>query len=69
MAVELVKAGSKIVDNLTDHTLITCAHGDANYEFRYSDGESDRLEQWLPRAQAAVNSSHPRHPDSLSVPW
>ena len=74
MAVELLKethGKTSIADNLPHHEKIKCAHCDQTYQFRYSNGESHRLKEWLPRAQAAVNKSHTDEHSaaSLLVSW
>ena len=72
--VELVKVvGGKpaLVDNLPNYELIQCTHCPQTYQFRYSNGESDRLKEWLPKAQAVVDSSHSddHSAATLSVDW
>lgn len=69
MAVELVKDGAKLTDNLPSHKSLVCGQCPQRYAFRYSDGESNRLNEWLPKAQAVVDSSHAGNhaADCLSV--
>lgn len=60
-----------MTDTLPNCEVIRCHRCSQEYQFRYSNGEAHRLEQWIPKAQRVVNESHPRgHPEeSLAVPW
>lgn len=74
MGVELVKVvGGKerLTDTLLNHTLIFCSNCGQTYHFRYSNGESSRLKEWLAKAQAAVDGSHGggHSTDSMPVAW
>ncbi len=74
MPVELLKetqGKTTIVDNLPLCQDLQCDRCDQMYQFRYSNGESNRLREWLPKAQAVVNKSHAdgHSADSLPVSW
>jgi hypothetical protein len=74
MTVELLKetqGKTTIIDNLPFCERLRCSLCDQSYQFRYSNGESSRLKEWLPKAQAVVNKSHAdgHSAASLSVPW
>ena len=73
MAVQLIKTGARIA---LGHPLkvhpdkILCDRCGQSYEFHYSPGEEHRVNEWPPKAKAAVNSSHANdHPDSVAVPY
>jgi len=72
MAVQLIKTGARVA---LGHPLrvhpdkILCDYCDQGYEFHYTPGEEHRVKEWLPKAKAAVNSSHANdHPPSLPLP-
>jgi hypothetical protein len=71
MAVELIKTGVAIQDGLLVHPdQIVCGLCDQSYDLRYSSGEADRLNDWLPKAKQAVNASHANdHPATIAVSW
>lgn len=71
MTVELIKTGARIYDGLRIHAnKILCDHCSQSCEFHCSSGEEHRVEEWFPKAKAAVNRSHTNnYPDSLAVPY
>lgn len=71
MSVELIKTGARIQDDLIVHPdKVLCDHCGQSYDFHYPRVEEFRVKEWLPKAKAAVNKSHPNyHADSLPVPY
>jgi len=71
MAVELLKetqGKTTTTDNLPLCQVVRCDRCNQTYQFRYSDGESNRLKEWLPKAQAVVSESHADGHSAASLP-
>ena len=71
MAVELLKetlGKTTIEDGLPLRERLRCERCGQTYQFRYSNGESNRLKEWLPKAQAVVDRSHADGHRAVSLP-
>jgi hypothetical protein len=70
MGISLVKKGYPLFTTVADQNReeIACGSCDAAYIFGYSDGEKSMgLEGLRKRVTAAINSSHPEHPNTLTL--